>query len=173
MFDHITLRVPDLAAAGSVFSALLDQLEIEQTASTPTFSVWGDFALTQTDAEHPVARRVQIAFTAPTTAHVDRFTQTGSGVGCVDGTAGEARPDSIGYAYEPFSTTRPATASAPSIGTARERRATSISSPSASPISRRQPRSTRRSGPRPASHSCAEPPTAPPSPSELKAAPCS
>jgi uncharacterized protein (DUF427 family) len=49
MFDHVTLRVPDLAAASSAFAAVLDQLEIGQTASMSSFSVWGNFALTQTD----------------------------------------------------------------------------------------------------------------------------
>src|SRR4029077_13393255 len=73
MFDHITLRVGDLAAAGKAFKAVLDQLEVDQTFDTPSFSVWGDFALTQTDEEHPIARRIRIAFTAPTTGHVDRF----------------------------------------------------------------------------------------------------
>jgi catechol 2,3-dioxygenase-like lactoylglutathione lyase family enzyme len=102
MFDHITLRVPDLAAASSTFAALLDRLDIEQTTSTASFSVWGNFALTQADDEHPIARRVRIAFTAPTTAHVDRFAQTGSGAGLIDVAAGEARPDSIAYAYAAF-----------------------------------------------------------------------
>jgi catechol 2,3-dioxygenase-like lactoylglutathione lyase family enzyme len=102
MFDHVTLRVPDLAAADSTFSALLDQLDIEQTTSTPSFSVWGNFALTQTDDEHPIARRVQIAFTAPTTAHVDRFAQIGIEAGFTDDTRGEPRPDAIAYSYAAF-----------------------------------------------------------------------
>jgi hypothetical protein len=42
MFDHITLRVADLAAASSAFKAVLDELGIEQTASTPSFSAWGN-----------------------------------------------------------------------------------------------------------------------------------
>jgi hypothetical protein len=64
--NHITLRVADLAVASSAFTAVLDELEINQTTSTPSFSVWGNFALTQTDEEHPIARRVHIAFIAPT-----------------------------------------------------------------------------------------------------------
>ncbi|MDX6621269.1 MAG: hypothetical protein QOK36_3655, partial [Gaiellales bacterium] len=62
MFDHITLRVADLAAASAAFRAVLTELEIEQTTNTPSFSVWGNFALTQTGEEHPIARRVRIAF---------------------------------------------------------------------------------------------------------------
>jgi hypothetical protein len=34
MFDHLNLRVPDLAAASAAFTAVLDALEIEQTMST-------------------------------------------------------------------------------------------------------------------------------------------
>ena len=52
MFDHITLRVADLAIASSAFAAVLAQLEIEQTTNTPTLSVWGNFALTETDDDY-------------------------------------------------------------------------------------------------------------------------
>ncbi|MDP9259728.1 MAG: VOC family protein, partial [Actinomycetota bacterium] len=102
MFDHITLRVADLAAAGNAFRAVLDELEIEQTTSTPSFSVWGNFALTQTDEEHPIVRRVRIAFTAPTTAHVDRFAHAGRDAGFVDDGADEARPDYVADYYAAF-----------------------------------------------------------------------
>jgi catechol 2,3-dioxygenase-like lactoylglutathione lyase family enzyme len=101
MFDHLTLRVPDLAAASRAFTAVLDALEIEQTASTTTFSVWGNFALTQTDEEHPIARRVEVAFIAPTPAHVDRFARAGVDAGFgANGPAG-LRPD---YAEDYYAT---------------------------------------------------------------------
>ena len=70
MFGHVTLRDADLAAASTAFTAVLDEFEIKRRTSTPSFSVWGNFALTQTDAGHPIARRVDIAFIAPTPAHV-------------------------------------------------------------------------------------------------------
>jgi catechol 2,3-dioxygenase-like lactoylglutathione lyase family enzyme len=92
MFDHVTLRVADLPAARSAFSPLLDQLEIEQTTDTPSFAVWGNFALTQTDEEHPIAERVHVAFIAPTPGHVDRFWQAGIDAGFTDdGPAGPRR----------------------------------------------------------------------------------
>ena len=93
MFDHITLRVADLPAATSAFTAVLDQLEIEQTASTPSFSVWGNFALTETDDEHPIARRVHVAFIAPTTTHVERFGHAGIKAGFTDDGPAGPRPD--------------------------------------------------------------------------------
>jgi catechol 2,3-dioxygenase-like lactoylglutathione lyase family enzyme len=84
MFDHVTLRVPDLAAATRAFTAVLDELAIKQTTSTPSFSVWGNLALTHTDEEHPIARHVHVAFIAPTTAHVERFGQAGIAAGFAD-----------------------------------------------------------------------------------------
>jgi catechol 2,3-dioxygenase-like lactoylglutathione lyase family enzyme len=92
MFDHITLRVPDLAAATSAFTAVLDELEIQPTTTTPSFSVWGNFALTQTDDEHPIARRVHIAFIAPSPAHVDRFHEVGVDAGFADDGPAGPRP---------------------------------------------------------------------------------
>jgi catechol 2,3-dioxygenase-like lactoylglutathione lyase family enzyme len=92
MFDHVTLRVVDLAAASTAFTAMLDQLGIEPTTVTPSFSVWGNFALTQTDDEHPIARRVHVAFIAPTTAHVDRFWQAGVDAGFADDGPAGPRP---------------------------------------------------------------------------------
>jgi catechol 2,3-dioxygenase-like lactoylglutathione lyase family enzyme len=98
MFDHITLRVPDLATASSAFASVLHELQIEQTAKTPNVSVWGNFALTQTDDEHPGTRRVQIAFIAPTPAHAKRFRQAGIAAGFIDD--GPALKDSAGNRFE-------------------------------------------------------------------------
>jgi catechol 2,3-dioxygenase-like lactoylglutathione lyase family enzyme len=92
MFDHVTLRVPDLEVATRAFMPVLDQLEIEQTTRTPSFSVWGNFALTQTDADHPIARRVHIAFIAATPAHVERFAQAGIDAGFADDGPAGPRP---------------------------------------------------------------------------------
>src|SRR6202521_5996945 len=102
MFDHITLRVPDLAVATRAFTPVLDELEIEQTTATPSLSVWGNFALTQTDDEHPIARRVHVAFIAPTVAHVDRFGRAGVNAGFAgDGPAGP-RPQYADDYYAAF-----------------------------------------------------------------------
>ncbi|MCW3062908.1 MAG: Glyoxalase/bleomycin resistance protein/dioxygenase, partial [Solirubrobacterales bacterium] len=102
MFDHITLRVPDLTAASRAFTAVLDALEIEQTTSTPTVSVWGNFALTQTDEEHPIARRVEVAFIAPTPAHVDRFARAGVDAGFARNGPAGLRPDYAEDYYAAF-----------------------------------------------------------------------
>ncbi|MEA2496840.1 MAG: hypothetical protein QOJ29_4751, partial [Thermoleophilaceae bacterium] len=92
MFDHVTLRVPDLALATAAFERVLRELEIEQTLSTPAFAAWGNFAITQTDDDHPIARRVHVAFIAPTQAHVDRFARAGIEAGFVDDGRSGLRP---------------------------------------------------------------------------------
>jgi catechol 2,3-dioxygenase-like lactoylglutathione lyase family enzyme len=102
MFDHVTLRVADLADATRAFAAVLGELEIKQTTSTPSFSVWGNFALTQTDAEHPIAQRVHIAFIAPTPAHVERFGQAGVAAGFADDGPAGPRPDYADDYYAAF-----------------------------------------------------------------------
>jgi catechol 2,3-dioxygenase-like lactoylglutathione lyase family enzyme len=102
MFDHIALVVADLAIANSALGVLLHQLEIEQTTSTPTLSLWENFALTQTDEEHPIARRVHVAFIAPTQAHVDRFWQAGVGAGLADDGPAGPRPQYADDYYAAF-----------------------------------------------------------------------
>jgi catechol 2,3-dioxygenase-like lactoylglutathione lyase family enzyme len=102
MFDHITLRVAHLAGASSAFRAVLDELEIEQTTSTPSLSVWGNFVLTRTDDEHPIARRVHVAYIAPTTAHVDRFGQAGIDAGFADDGPAGLRPQYADDYYAAF-----------------------------------------------------------------------
>jgi catechol 2,3-dioxygenase-like lactoylglutathione lyase family enzyme len=84
MFDHITLRVGDQPAATDAFTKVLDELDVEQTMSTAHVSAWGNFALVQAEDDHPIARRVHIAFIAPTPAHVERFAQAGSDAGFAD-----------------------------------------------------------------------------------------
>src|SRR5258705_350315 len=102
MFDHLTLRVGDLASVDAAFTAMLAELEIEQTANTPNLSVWGNFALTQTDDAHPVARRVHIAFVAPTPAHVERFWRAGIDAGFTDNGSAGPRPDYADDYYAAF-----------------------------------------------------------------------
>jgi catechol 2,3-dioxygenase-like lactoylglutathione lyase family enzyme len=98
MFDHVTLRVPDLAVANSAFTAVLDELDIRQTASPGSFAVWGNFALTQTDEERPIAQRVHIAFIAATPAQVERFGQAGVAAGFADD--GPVLKDPAGNSFE-------------------------------------------------------------------------
>jgi catechol 2,3-dioxygenase-like lactoylglutathione lyase family enzyme len=84
MFDHVTVRVPELAVAEPVFQALLDRLSFDETFSSTTFAIWSDFALAEPDDEHPLTRRAHVAFVAPSRDAVDAFWQAGVDAGLRD-----------------------------------------------------------------------------------------
>jgi catechol 2,3-dioxygenase-like lactoylglutathione lyase family enzyme len=84
MFDHVTLRVPDLAEAERRFQGLLDPLAIDQSLSRRGFAAWEDFMLTLPDDEHPGSERAHVAFVARTREAVDEFWQAGIEAGMRD-----------------------------------------------------------------------------------------
>jgi catechol 2,3-dioxygenase-like lactoylglutathione lyase family enzyme len=84
VFDHVTLRVPDLPAAERRFQSLLDQLAFDETHSTRAIAVWGDFALAQTEDDARLTRRAHIAFAARTREAVDAFREAGVAAGLAD-----------------------------------------------------------------------------------------
>jgi catechol 2,3-dioxygenase-like lactoylglutathione lyase family enzyme len=84
MFDHVTLRVPDLPEAERRFQKLLDQLSLDETFSSTTFAMWGDFALTEPDDVNPLTRRAHVAFAAPSREAVDAYWQAGVEAGLRD-----------------------------------------------------------------------------------------
>lgn len=102
MFDHVTLRVDDLADATSAFAAVLDELAITPTMRTSSFSVWGNFAVTETDEEHGITRRAHVAFIAPTRVHVERFAQAGITAGFADDGPAGPRPKYADDYYAAF-----------------------------------------------------------------------
>jgi catechol 2,3-dioxygenase-like lactoylglutathione lyase family enzyme len=76
MFDHVEIHVSDLAASRAFYGEAL---------GLPTFEgelvEWGDFGIVAVDAEHPLTRRLHIAFGAESRAEVDawwnRMTEAG------------------------------------------------------------------------------------------------
>jgi catechol 2,3-dioxygenase-like lactoylglutathione lyase family enzyme len=119
MFDHITLRVPDLAAASSTLAVLLDRLDIEQTTSTASFSVWGNFALTQADDEHPIARRVRSRSPRRRQLTSIASRRPAAAPGSSMSPPAKRFPNRSPTVTRPFSKIRPAIVSAPSIVSAR------------------------------------------------------
>jgi catechol 2,3-dioxygenase-like lactoylglutathione lyase family enzyme len=84
MFDHVTLRVPDLPRAERAFQTMLDPLALDQTLSSRTFAMWGDFALAVPGDEHPLTRRAHVALVAPSREAVGEFWQAGVDAGLRD-----------------------------------------------------------------------------------------
>ena len=81
MFDHVTIRVSDRAASVRFYTTVLATLGIEQSSADEHYVEWGDFSLSEANAEHPVTRRLHIGFAAPSREHVDRFWRTGVDAG--------------------------------------------------------------------------------------------
>jgi catechol 2,3-dioxygenase-like lactoylglutathione lyase family enzyme len=92
LIDHLSLRVSDLKSATESLKSALDELGMEQSRSSPTLSMWGNFALTQAQPERPIAHRTHVAFIAPTPRHVDGFAAAGVSAGLVDAGAPGRRP---------------------------------------------------------------------------------
>ena len=144
MFDHLTLRVGDLATVDAAFTAMLAELEIEQTASTPNLSVWG-ISRSSRRHQHTSSASGRPASTpaSPTTGPPARV------------------PITPTTTTLHSSKTPPATTSKRSTATAPGRKAALITSASASTTSKRAPPSTRRSPQPRASRSVAKRLTAP------------
>ena len=92
MFDHVTIRASDRVASERFYATVLHTLGIEQTHSGEQFAEWGDFSLTQADAEHLPTRRLHIGFVAPSREHVDEFWRVGTEAGFTDDGAPGLRP---------------------------------------------------------------------------------
>jgi catechol 2,3-dioxygenase-like lactoylglutathione lyase family enzyme len=92
MFDHVTLRVADLAEARRGLDSVLDALAIEKTARSETFTAWGDVSLAQAHVERPLTRRLHVAFVAPSRDEVHDFWQAGVDAGLRDNGRPGPRP---------------------------------------------------------------------------------
>jgi catechol 2,3-dioxygenase-like lactoylglutathione lyase family enzyme len=93
MFDHVTLRVADLADSRRLLDRPLAALGLEQTTSTETFAAWGDIALAQASEERPVTRRLHVALVAPSRDEVHDFWQAGVDAGLRDNGRPGPRPN--------------------------------------------------------------------------------
>ena len=93
MFDHVTIRVADRAASEAFYDTVLEPLGIETTYSDARFAEWDDFSLTVADAEHPVTRRLHVAFGARSRELVEAFWRAGTQAGHRDDGAPGPRPE--------------------------------------------------------------------------------
>jgi catechol 2,3-dioxygenase-like lactoylglutathione lyase family enzyme len=72
MFDHVTIRVSDLAASKAFYSRVL--------AAEPKgdeFLEWDDFSIAPVEENRPLTRHLHVAFAAPSHDEVDAFWRRG------------------------------------------------------------------------------------------------
>jgi catechol 2,3-dioxygenase-like lactoylglutathione lyase family enzyme len=92
VFDHVTIRVTDREASERFYSTILAAIGIERTSSGEQGAEWDDFSLSSATGEHPVTRRLHVAFYAPSRALVDEFWRAGTEAGYRDDGAPGPRP---------------------------------------------------------------------------------
>ena len=92
MFDHVTIRVSDVAASERFYELVLATVGIEDPHREQAFVEWNDFSISQAREEKPVTRGLHVAFFASSRAHVDEFWRAGTEAGYRDDGAPEPRP---------------------------------------------------------------------------------
>jgi predicted lactoylglutathione lyase len=88
----VTIRVSDRKASERFYDTVLAATGIEKSHSGEQFAEWADFSLAEATKEHPVTRRLHVAFTASSRAHVDQFWRAGTDAGYPDDGAPGPRP---------------------------------------------------------------------------------
>jgi catechol 2,3-dioxygenase-like lactoylglutathione lyase family enzyme len=84
VFDHVGLRVSDLAASERFYRTVFEPLGIEPTHADGELVEWDDFAISPEEPGHPVTRAVHIGFTAASTSVADAFWRAGTEAGYRD-----------------------------------------------------------------------------------------
>jgi catechol 2,3-dioxygenase-like lactoylglutathione lyase family enzyme len=102
VFDHVTIRVSDLAASEAFYATVLRTLGTEQTHRDERLAEWGDFSLAPADAGHPPTRRLHVGFAAPSREHVDAFWRAGTQAGHPDDGPPGPRPQYVPDYYGAF-----------------------------------------------------------------------
>jgi catechol 2,3-dioxygenase-like lactoylglutathione lyase family enzyme len=76
VFDHVGIRVADRSASREFYETVLSTLG-HATRRVELFDEWGDFAISPATDEHPLTRRLHVAFVASSQADVDAFWRAG------------------------------------------------------------------------------------------------
>jgi catechol 2,3-dioxygenase-like lactoylglutathione lyase family enzyme len=72
MFDHVTIRVSDLAVSRAFCSAVL-----AREPQGEEFLEWDDFSIAPVEDDRPLSRNLHVAFAAPSRDEVDAFWRRG------------------------------------------------------------------------------------------------
>jgi catechol 2,3-dioxygenase-like lactoylglutathione lyase family enzyme len=84
MFDHVSIRVSDRAAAEGFYRTVLETLAIEPTHAGDDFVEWDDFSLAAADEAHAPTRNLHVGFCARSREEVEAFWRAGVDAGYAD-----------------------------------------------------------------------------------------
>jgi catechol 2,3-dioxygenase-like lactoylglutathione lyase family enzyme len=100
VFDHVMIRVSELAASERFYRTVLEPLGIEPDTASERVVRWQEFMIGASGPERPPARNLHVGFVAPTRGHVDSFWRAGVDAGYADdgapGVREVYRPDYYG-----------------------------------------------------------------------------
>jgi catechol 2,3-dioxygenase-like lactoylglutathione lyase family enzyme len=102
VFDHVTIRVSDRAAAERFYATVLPTVGIELTSPAEAFLEWDDFSIAQAAPDRPLTQRLHIGFCAASHEHVDAFHRAGIDAGYRDDGAPGPRPQYLEDYYGAF-----------------------------------------------------------------------
>jgi catechol 2,3-dioxygenase-like lactoylglutathione lyase family enzyme len=103
VFDHVDIRVSDLAASEAFYSTVLRTLGVEQSNRADDIVEWENgLSIVPDDAEHPVTRNLHLAWFAPTRDEVQAFWQAGVDAGYRDDGEPGPRPQYASDYYGGF-----------------------------------------------------------------------
>jgi catechol 2,3-dioxygenase-like lactoylglutathione lyase family enzyme len=91
VFDHVEIRVSDRAASERFYDTVLRTLGLERHEDDEC-TEWGDFSVASATDDHPVTRRLHVAFFASSRDVVDAFWRAGVDAGYPDDGAPGLRP---------------------------------------------------------------------------------
>jgi catechol 2,3-dioxygenase-like lactoylglutathione lyase family enzyme len=93
VFDHVMIRVADLAASQRFYDTVLAPLGLSRLGSSESeFVEWGDFSVAPASSARPPTRGLHVAFAASSRALVDAFWRAGTQAGYTDDGAPGLRP---------------------------------------------------------------------------------
>jgi catechol 2,3-dioxygenase-like lactoylglutathione lyase family enzyme len=84
VFDHVELRVSDLAASERFYRTVFEPLGIDLTHADAELVEWDEFAIAPVEAGHPVTRAAHIGFAARSPEVADEFWRAGTAAGYRD-----------------------------------------------------------------------------------------
>jgi catechol 2,3-dioxygenase-like lactoylglutathione lyase family enzyme len=94
VFDHVTIRVSDLAASGPFYRRVFELLEFpDEPHDGGVFLEWNDFSISQATPERPVTRRLHAGFVARSREQVDAWWRALTQAGHRDDGAPGPRPE--------------------------------------------------------------------------------
>src|SRR5207247_5885011 len=65
VFDHVTIRVSDRAAAERFYDTVLPSVGLDESRRFGQYTLWGDFSIVEAGADEPVTRGLHVGFFAP------------------------------------------------------------------------------------------------------------